>query len=1565
MEVSSIQEYFTDHVLGKKDEVIAELCTMLKAQFSTMPVLFEIYENFTEAEVSEFMCQQSRVFWKILDPTTKDWVLDSLYLKIGEALALMNVRVLWVSPICDDIEKCLATRFARSTPGMLGSSEYLLFLSGRFGKFFRGLLSVEVRFDELLESVLERSKVEITKSSTSVDAIKNTISNLRGLGGISGVGFARPDAKGFFQYGFYDGPQFIRFLEARDSANRPIVSTSRDTLDGNGPTGRMWRSGQTQVCNSILSDSTMDPWADSLTSLGIRSSAAVPIVLDGGELFAGIVIYSPWPNYFASARRLRCIQDVIAVLASRLSGVNSNVVLDHRMRVDLCDRLYSDALEILFQPVISLTDFSIVKVEALARLRNDSGELMQPSTFMGAFGSEEFLYLFDRCLGIGLAALGNWDCAGVGCGLSINMPPQGFVDRRYLDTLSGHLLDSDIKPERLTIELTEEDDLNRLRVDPNLIESFRNLGVALSQDDLGSGYSSLLRLVKFGFHEVKIDQGLVRSSSDPVNSMGLIQHLSGLSHDLGIKVVAEGLESDALLEAAAILGADYGQGYGIACPLSKDEFLAWQATYEVRAYPENPKTTLGALALLRMWSRKLVAAGGLLDRLEPDLLTAELVEHLSNFPNLDIQRRFTKSNASSKTGLTVWLLSAVEEIFNDLLASLPVIDIPEKIHEIHEIHDVTKRGALRMDLDSSVNLEIAPVQTPGELVPAQLFKIFELQSKVLISVSGGASTSELLDEICQHVQALIPKTVVTVMLLDETGDLCLRSGPDLSARAAKVFERITPGPNLGSCANVVLTGAPVFVTDIETDIRWNDLTQDARDIGLVACWSVPIFDLNNDLAGTFAISSFEVRTPNNFYRQLLASCAKVASVVLYKLEQDDAARQRSSRLEKMFQDSSTNKLIYRVSDGAIVEANAHAAGFLGYTRDELTSMVITQINESLSLPVLQTKIANTDKDRSWHGYSYHRLANKELRAVEFEGRLFEDDGELFVYSTFFDAPYFSDELVSERRITGEILDSVSAMVIVVDGRGLITRFNRLAEVVTGYTSGRVIGVPDVWAQWIESIELSRFEQAIASALSTGTAESIDIWHHGRTGKRRLMEVRFVSLSVTSSFTEDRVALFCTDVTDRHHASITVQGQLDFISQIVDVLTNLVFVIDRDGYIRKTNRAVEDFTGASFEQISSSPFYIVQFFAPEAREAVMRWFGNSLAGDVVRDTVSACINKDGERRILAWNNVAIFDGDGLLSQIVVMGTDVTERRFKERQLENAAVVFANSSEAILIADENAHITDVNPAFCTITGFSRDELFGKDTALIGFDLQGDLHNSEISKGLAESGRWSGTSQCRRADGSLFPSFVSLTVLTGAKEDDLQYVIQFADISELMAHQRQLAELAYYDHLTHLPNRTFISKKIIEQMAVSRRSKRAMALVYLDLDNFKEINDQRGHDIGDQVLCAAAERMVSILREVDMVSRIGGDEFVCVLSELENAADCFDILDRLVNALGAPLVLDESQAITVQITASMGVAYANNQDVDSDLLLRRADMLMYEAKRAGGNRYVAEDFPAVPNS
>lgn len=294
---------------------------------------------------------------------------------------------------------------------------------------------------------------------------------------------------------------------------------------------------------------------------------------------------------------------------------------------------------------------------------------------------------------------------------------------------------------------------------------------------------------------------------------------------------------------------------------------------------------------------------------------------------------------------------------------------------------------------------------------------------------------------------------------------------------------------------------------------------------------------------------------------------------------------------------------------------------------------------------------------------------------------------------------------------------------------------------------------------------------------------------------------------------------------------------------------------------------------------------------------------------------------------------------------------TAQRKAMHQIALNAKVSDVSNEGIVIVDENDKIVEVNPAFTALTGYTRDEVQGQNPRFLKSGTQSREFYSDMWKSLIEAGHWEGELWNRRKDGEAYLEKLSIYTLKNAHGKVVNRIGIFSDITQVRAEQETVAHHAQHDFLTNLPNRMLFRDRFKQQLARAKRDEMKFAILYIDLDRFKPVNDILGHQVGDQLLVAVAARMKLQVREVDTVSRFGGDEFAILLSEVSARNDVTNIAEKILVALSLPFILDGH---TVNISGSLGIAMYPDDGLDMETIMGKADAAMYKAKHSGANTY-----------
>lgn len=310
----------------------------------------------------------------------------------------------------------------------------------------------------------------------------------------------------------------------------------------------------------------------------------------------------------------------------------------------------------------------------------------------------------------------------------------------------------------------------------------------------------------------------------------------------------------------------------------------------------------------------------------------------------------------------------------------------------------------------------------------------------------------------------------------------------------------------------------------------------------------------------------------------------------------------------------------------------------------------------------------------------------------------------------------------------------------------------------------------------------------------------------------------------------------------------------------------------------------------------------------------------------------------------WNN-------GALSGSVVLFRDITHEYEIQRRQKRSDIALSSLAEGVMVTDAEGRIEAVNKAFSEITGYQEHEVLGKNPRLMKSGQHDDDFYKSMWERLILEGEWEGEIWNRRKNGQIYPELLRITSVIGKDGNITEYVATFSDITEKRQHEMQLHQLAYTDPLTKLHNRTAFIETFGHALAHAQRRKTRCALLYLDLDRFKKINDTLGHDFGDKVLLESAQRLNQAVRNEDEVARLGGDEFIVLLEDISQDDAAARVARKIVSLLGQPINLEPH---TLHVTASVGIAIYPDDGNDLTTLLKNADAAMYMAKREGRNGF-----------
>lgn len=323
---------------------------------------------------------------------------------------------------------------------------------------------------------------------------------------------------------------------------------------------------------------------------------------------------------------------------------------------------------------------------------------------------------------------------------------------------------------------------------------------------------------------------------------------------------------------------------------------------------------------------------------------------------------------------------------------------------------------------------------------------------------------------------------------------------------------------------------------------------------------------------------------------------------------------------------------------------------------------------------------------------------------------------------------------------------------------------------------------------------------------------------------------------------------------------------------------------------------------------------------------------------------------GEERWFGTFRTPILDDHGKVLGTTGFSRDITERKWAEEQLRLTAMIFESSHDSIIITDSDGNIISVNSAFTEITGYAADEVVGKNPRILNSGRQSREFYEAMWKTLRQSGYWNGEVWNRRKDGGIYAGRLSVNAVRDEDGNVSHYIGVTSDITEYKAAQERIRNLAYFDQLTGLPNRSLLRDRVNQLIALSQRDKHEFSVLFIDLDNFKNVNDSLGHHAGDLLLQGVAERLRGSVREVDTVARLGGDEFVVVLPGvgIEGAQQ---VARKIIGQIASNYLIE---AHSLTMTTSLGISVYPGDATDMESLLKHADTALYRAKASGKNDY-----------
>ena len=472
-------------------------------------------------------------------------------------------------------------------------------------------------------------------------------------------------------------------------------------------------------------------------------------------------------------------------------------------------------------------------------------------------------------------------------------------------------------------------------------------------------------------------------------------------------------------------------------------------------------------------------------------------------------------------------------------------------------------------------------------------------------------------------------------------------------------------------------------------------------------------------------------------------------------------------------------------------------------------------------------------------------------------------------------------------------------------------------------------------------------------------------HHN--GGWRRFEIREQALARDKHDQVTRIIGVAKDITDQIEASESLRDSEQRYRMLAESISDVICSTDSQlalNYISPSVNAVLGYDvdwvfKNGWQSIIANPQQLSGIYS--LVEQVSRALGNAEALNKLRDEVQTqlylfdCLRADGRKVPIELRLVLVWDEHGAFEGILGVGRDISQQRRAEKDLRMAATVFEHSTSAILITDPAGYIVQANEAFSRVSGYAVSDVLDQLPNMLTVDEQQEAHLRYVLKQLHQHSTWEGEVWLKRRNGEHYPAWVGITAVFDDEGDLASYVCFFSDISERKASEQRIHRLAYYDALTHLPNRTLFQDRLHTALQSAERQKSWVVLMFLDLDRFKPINDSLGHAAGDRMLKDMATRLLGCVDDDDTVARMGGDEFTLLLQPRANRQIALNraihVAEQILASLVKPFVLEGREFF---VTASIGIALSPQDGNELSQLMKNADTAMYHAKERGKNNF-----------
>ena len=649
--------------------------------------------------------------------------------------------------------------------------------------------------------------------------------------------------------------------------------------------------------------------------------------------------------------------------------------------------------------------------------------------------------------------------------------------------------------------------------------------------------------------------------------------------------------------------------------------------------------------------------------------------------------------------------------------------------------------------------------------------------------------------------------------------------------------------------------------------------------------------------------------------------------------------------------SGTFEGIVLTSQGRIVDLNDQLARMLGYAREAMLGRLLFDFLVPEDRELVRTNMAS-GQERTGEVAMMHRDGSRVY--VEAHGQTYEQDGEPMRLSAIRDVTERKQaeaQVRESRQLLYSVVEHLPGMLFLKDADTLrFVLINGAGEKLLGHTREEMIGKSDYDFFPREQADFfTRSDRKVLEGAADGGRLDISEEAIDTPAGMRILHTQKIAL--TDDTGKPRYLLgISEDITERKQQERALRESEEKLRGLYELAPVGIALAEINGRFAEFNEAFRAICGYPAEELRALDYWAltpIKYQADEARQ-LESLHASGRYGPYEKEY----IRKDGTTVPVRLNGVLVTGRDGK-QYIWSIVEDITGSRAAEREVRIAATAF-EAQEGLMITDEHTRILRVNKAFTDITGYTPEDVAGKNPSLLHSGRHDKAFFQTMWQQITTTGSWSGEVWNRRKDGQIYAEHLTITSVKDATGRVINYVGSLTDITQRKASEEEIQRLAFYDHLTGLPNRRLFMDRLKQSLAAAGRAHRVGALLFIDMDNFKNLNDTLGHDYGDLLLKQIAQRLSSAVREGDTVARLGGDEFVVLLDELAGSvADAVPLVEtvgrKVQEVLGEPYDLNGTRYSS---TPSIGVTLTTRGQPDAENFLKQADIAMYQAKRSGRN-------------